>query len=123
MSRSKQPFRWLKGQLLPGREIGSGGWGMNGGGGKEFLPLYGNAPGALYLAYDEYAVKASHALYIAQSIEHKVLIILHVTGIYLDKEIEIATGVVTFGNLADVLHGVHKLLNELVGVLFEAYVA
>src|SRR3712207_1293981 len=94
-----------------------------GGGRKMALPLDGHATGALHLADDENAVEAAYALYVTQGVEHEVLIILHVTGIDLDEKVEIAAGVEAFGNFADVLHGVHKLLNEFVGVLFEAYVA
>ena len=69
------------------------------------------------------AVKTSDAVDISQGIEHEVLIILHVSGIHLDLEVVIAGGVVAFRYLVDGLHGIHELLNQVVGVLLQSDIA
>ena len=69
------------------------------------------------------AVEASDAVDVSQGVEHEILIILHVAGIHLDLEIVIACGVVAFRDLVYLLHGVHKLLYQVVGVLFQSDVA
>ena len=68
-------------------------------------------------------MKASDAVDISQGIEHEVLIILHVPGIHLDLEIVITGGVVAFRYLVDGLHGIHELLNQVVGVLLQSDIA
>lgn len=80
---------------------------------------YGHASGALRLVYHEDTMEATDTLYLTQRVEHKLLVGFHVAGIYLDEKVKITTGIVTFGNLIDGLHGIHKLLNEVLGVLFE----
>ena len=72
--------------------------------------------------YDD-AVKASDAVDISQGVEHEVLIILHIPGIHLDLEVVIAGGVVAFRYLVDGLHGVHELLNQIMGVLLQSDIA
>ena len=69
------------------------------------------------------AVKASDAVDISQGIKHEILIILHISGIHLDLEVVIAGGVVALRNLVDGLHGIHELLNQIVGVLLEPDIA
>ena len=77
----------------------------------------------LDFADDDDTVKASDAVDVAQGIEHEVLVVLHVVSVYLDLEVVIAGGVVAFRYLVYLLHGVHELLDEVVGVLLQADVA
>lgn len=79
--------------------------------------------GILDFANHDDAVKASDAVDISQGIEHEVLIILHVSGIHLDLEVVIAGGVVALCYLVDGLHGIHELLNQVVGVLLQSDIA
>ena len=69
------------------------------------------------------AVETSDAVDISQGVEHEVLIILHVPGINLYLEVVIAGGVVAFRYLVDGLHGIHELLNQVVGVLLQSDIA
>ena len=64
-------------------------------------------------------VQASDAFDISQRVEHEVLIGFHIAGIYLDLEVIIAGGVVALRYLVDGLHGIHELLNQIMGVLLE----
>ena len=50
-------------------------------------------------------------------------LILHVPGIHLDLEVVIAGGIVALRNLVDGLHGIHELLNQIVGVLLQSDIA
>ena len=77
----------------------------------------------LYLAYHDNTVQATDAIDISKSVEHEVLIGFHISGIYLDLEIVIAGGVVAFRNLVDGLHGIHELLNQVMGMLLEPDIA
>ena len=81
-------------------------------------PIHRDAVGILDFSYHDDAVKATDAVDVAQGVEHEVLVVLHVVGIHLDLEIVIASGVVAFRNLVYLLHGVHKLLYQVVGVRF-----
>lgn len=69
------------------------------------------------------AVQTSYAVDVSQGVEHEVLIGFHVAGIYLDLEVVITGGVVAFRYLVDGLHGIHELLNQIVGVLLEPDIA
>ena len=69
------------------------------------------------------AVQTSYAVDVSQGVEHKVLIGFHIPGIYLDLEIVIAGGVVALRYLVDGLHGIHELLNQVVGMLFQTDIA
>ena len=69
--------------------------------------------------YDD-AMETSDAVDISQGVEHEVLIGFHVAGIHFDLEIVITGGVVAFRNLVDGLHGIHELLNQIMGVLFQS---
>lgn len=69
--------------------------------------------------YDD-AMETSDAVDISQGVEHEVLIGFHVAGIHLDLEVVIAGGVVAFRYLVDGLHGIHELLNQIMGVLFQS---
>jgi len=69
------------------------------------------------------AVQTSDAVDVSQGVEHEVLIGFHIPGIYLDLEVIIAGGVVAFRYLVDGLHGIHELLNQIVGVLLEPDIA
>ena len=69
------------------------------------------------------AVQTSYAVDVSQGVEHEVLIGFHVAGIYLDLEVIIASGVVALRYLVDGLHGIHELLNQIVGVLLEPDIA
>ena len=64
-------------------------------------------------------VQASDTFDISQRVEHEVLIGFHIAGIYLDLEVIIAGGVVALRYLVDGLHGIHELLNQIMGVLLE----
>lgn len=86
-------------------------------------PIHRDAVGILDFSYHDDAVKATDAVDVAQGVEHEVLVVLHVVGIHLDLEIVIASGVVAFRNLVYLLHGVHKLLYQVVGVLLQSDVA
>ena len=68
-------------------------------------------------------VQASDAFDISQRVEHEVLIGFHIAGIYLDLEVIIAGGVVALRYLVDGLHGIHELLNQIVGVLLQSDIA
>ena len=69
------------------------------------------------------AVQTSYAVDVSQGVEHEVLIGFHVAGIYLDLEVIITGGVVAFRYLVDGLHGIHELLNQVMGVLLEPDIA
>ena len=69
------------------------------------------------------AVQTSDAVDVSQGVEHEGLIGFHVAGIYLDLEVIIAGGVVALRYLVDGLHGIHELLNQIVGVLLEPDIA
>ena len=68
-------------------------------------------------------VQTSYAVDVSQGVEHEVLIGFHVAGIYLDLEVIIAGGVVALRYLVDGLHGIHELLNQVMGVLLEPDIA
>ena len=72
--------------------------------------------------YDD-AMETSDAVDISQGVEHEVLIGFHVAGIHFDLEIVITGGVEAFRNLVDGLHGIHELLNQIVGVLLQSDIA
>ena len=69
------------------------------------------------------AVQTSYAVDVSQGVEHEVLIGFHIPGIYLDLEVIIAGGVVALRYLVDGLHGIHELLNQVVGVLLQSDIA
>lgn len=69
------------------------------------------------------AVQTSYAVDVSQRVEHEVLIGFHVVGIYLDQEVIIAGGVVALRYLVDGLHGIHELLNQVMGMLLEPDIA
>ena len=69
------------------------------------------------------AVQTSYAVDVSQGVEHKVLIGFHIAGIYLDLEVIIAGGVVALRYLVDGLHGIHELLNQVMGMLLEPDIA
>ena len=69
------------------------------------------------------AVKTSYAVDVSQCVEHEVLIGFHIAGIYLNLEVVIAGGVVALRYLVDGLHGIHELLNQVVGMLFQSDIA
>ena len=77
----------------------------------------------LDFSYHDDAVQTSDAVDVSQGVEHEVLIGFHIPGIYLDLEIVITGGVVAFRYLVDGLHGIHELLNQIVGVLLEPDIA
>lgn len=77
----------------------------------------------LDFTYHDDAVQTSYAVDVSQGVEHEVLIGFHVAGIYLDLEVIIAGGVVALRYLVDGLHGIHELLNQIVGVLLEPDIA
>ena len=58
-----------------------------------------------------------------QFVEHKILIVLHVTDKNFDHEVEIARGVVAFGDFVDAAHRFHELFAQAAAVLFEFDVA
>ncbi len=63
------------------------------------------------------------AVDVSQRVEHEVLIGFHIAGIYLDQEVIIAGGVVALRYLVDGLHGIHELLNQVMGMLLEPDIA
>lgn len=77
----------------------------------------------LDFTYHDDAVQTSYAVDVSQGVEHEVLIGFHIPGIYLDLEVIIAGGVVALRYLVDGLHGIHELLNQIVGVLLEPDIA
>ena len=77
----------------------------------------------LDFTYHDDAVQTSYAVDVSQGVEHKVLIGFHIPGIYLDLEVIIAGGVVAFRYLVDDLHGIHELLNQVMGMLLEPDIA
>lgn len=77
----------------------------------------------LDFTYHDDAVQTSYAVDVSQGVEHEVLIGFHIPGIYLNLEVIIAGGVVALRYLVDGLHGIHELLNQIVGVLLEPDIA
>ena len=69
------------------------------------------------------AVQTSYAVDVSQRVEHEVLIGFHIPGIHLDLEVIIAGGVVALRYLVDGLHGIHKLLNQVMGMLLQSDIA
>ena len=59
--------------------------------------------GVFHFLHHEHAVKITHTVDITQFGTHKLLIRLHIAGLYLQREIVLATGVVTFRYLIDAL--------------------
>ena len=74
--------------------------------------------GVFGLVYDEDAVQAAHAFHPAQRVLHELLVVLHVLGIDLYKEIVITAGVEALCDFLDALHGIHELLYKFLRVLF-----
>ena len=77
----------------------------------------------LDFTYHDDAVQTSYAVDVSQRVEHEVLIGFHVAGIYLNLEVIIAGGVVALRYLVDGLHGIHELLNQVVGMLLQSDIA
>ena len=77
----------------------------------------------LDFTYHDDAVQTSDAVDVSQRVEHEVLIGFHIAGIYLDLEVIIAGGVVALRYLVDGLHGIHELLNQVMGMLLEPDIA
>lgn len=77
----------------------------------------------LDFSYHDDAVQTSYAVDVSQGVEHEVLIGFHIPGIYLDLEIVITGGVVALRYLVDGLHGIHELLNQVMGMLLEPDIA
>ena len=73
--------------------------------------------------YHDDAVQTSYAVDVSQGVEHEVLIGFHIPGIYLNLEVIISGGVVALRYLVDGLHGIHELLNQVMGMLFEPDIA
>ena len=65
----------------------------------------------LNLAYHNDTVQTTYTINIAKSVEHEVLIVLHVMGINFYKKVVVARSVIALGYLIDGLHSIHKLLN------------
>lgn len=84
---------------------------------------HGNAMRILYLANHDDTVKASYAIDVAQGVEHEVLISLHVARVDLYQKIIVASGIIALRHLVYGLHDVHELLYQVVGMLFQAYIA
>lgn len=76
----------------------------------------------LNLAYHNDTVQTAYTINIAKSVEHEVLIVLHVMGINFYQEVVVARGIIALGYLIDGLHSIHKLLDEFVSVLFQPYI-
>ena len=76
----------------------------------------------LNLAYHNDTVQTAYTINIAKSVEHEVLIVLHVMGINFYLEVVVARGIIALGYLIDGLHSIHKLLDKLVRVLFQPYI-
>lgn len=64
-----------------------------------------------YLANDDDAVECAYAVYVAQGVEHEVLIGLHVACVDFNLEIEVACGVIALRYLVNLLDCVHELLD------------
>lgn len=77
----------------------------------------------LNLAYHNDTVQTAYTINIAKSVEHEVLIVLHVMGINFYLEVVVARGIIALGYLIDGLHSIHKLLDKLVSVLFQSNIA
>lgn len=54
----------------------------------------GNLRGGFDMTDDKNAVQASQTMHFTQSVEHEILIGLHVARMHFDEEIKIAAGVV-----------------------------
>lgn len=75
------------------------------------------------LVDDEDAVEATYALDATKRVLHELLIVFHVFGVDLDEEVIVTAGVEAFCDFVNVLHSVHKLLDEFFCVLLELDVA
>lgn len=63
-------------------------------------------------------MQTTNTINVAQCIEHKVLIVFHIFGINLDLKIIVACSIVTFCYLVNALHRIHKLLYQVMSMLF-----
>ena len=72
----------------------------------------------LCLVDDKDTMKATNTINLTQRIEHELLITLHVVCINLNKKVIVTAGVITFSYLINILYDVHKLLDEVLCVLF-----
>lgn len=84
-----------------------------------YILWYWHTSRALCLVDDKDAVQTSDAGDGTKGVKHELLIGFHVAGVDLDEEVEVATGVVALRDLIDVLHGIHKLLDEGLSMLLE----
>ena len=64
-------------------------------------------------------MQTSDTVYRTQSVEHKLLITLHITCINLNEEVVITTGIVTLRYLIYTLNNIHELLNQLLCMLLQ----
>ena len=72
---------------------------------------------------DDDTVQTTDTVDVAEGVKHEVLVVFHVVGIDFDLEVVVARGIIALGYLVDGLHGVHELLDEIVGVLLQTDVA
>ena len=77
----------------------------------------------LHGANHKHAVHRADGFHFAQPIEHKILVMRHISHKHLDDIVEVAAGVVTFRHLFHFLHSVHKFAGIFLAVLLQANVA
>ena len=65
-------------------------------------------------------MQTSYTINCTKRVEHELLIAFHVTRIDFNKEIIVATGVITFCDFLNTLHYIHEFLYEFLRVLFES---
>lgn len=74
-------------------------------------PVHGYVMRVLNLAYHNYTVQTAYAINISKSIEHKVLIVLHIMGINFNKKVVVASSIIALCYLINSLYNVFRLQN------------
>lgn len=74
-------------------------------------PVHGYVMRVLNLAYHNYTVQTAYAINISKSIEHKILIVLHIMGINFNKKVVVASSIIALCYLINSLHNVFRLQN------------
>ena len=77
----------------------------------------------LHFLHNEDTMKITYALNVAEFRAHEFLIRIHVARLNLQREIILATRVVAFRYLFDILDSLHEIIHEQLRVMPEAHVA
>lgn len=85
--------------------------------------LYRNFRCGFHVSDNKHTIQTSQAMHLAQSVQHKVLICLHVARMHLYKKIKIATCIVAIRYFLNILHSIHKFLDIVMRMLLQTNIA